>query len=52
VYKKLGLEITNLGEDIPCRSKWIHMVDEKRDEKAGDPIKLLLHESLSDKVMR
>jgi hypothetical protein len=45
-YRELGLELISLGEDHSFQPKKPPMVDEKRDDGARDPIKLLLEESL------
>ena len=42
-YRELGLELVELGENISCRPNKPKMAgEEKRDEEAGDPIKMLL----------
>jgi len=43
----LGLELVELEQDHPPRTKPTPMVEEKRDYKAQDPIKMLLKESLA-----
>jgi hypothetical protein len=45
-YKALGLELVEPLEDHPRRPRRPPMVEEKRDEGAGDPIKLFLMEVL------
>ena len=45
-YKELGLKITEPLKDGPRRTRRPHMVEEKKDEGAGDPIKLYLEEAL------
>jgi hypothetical protein len=45
-YKDLGLEVVDPLEDHHCRSRWISMAEEKRDDGAGDIFKLLLEEAL------
>ena len=45
-YKELGVEITKHLKDDPLRTRRPHMAKEKKDEGAGDPIELLLEESL------
>ena len=45
-YRELGLELVSLGEDHSHIPKGPPMAKEKRDNRAGDPIKLLLKESL------
>jgi hypothetical protein len=46
-YRELGLELVELGEEHSHQPKQPPMVEEKRDDGAGDPIKLLLEESLT-----
>ena len=45
-YKELGLELVEPLQDQPRKSRWPPMADEKKDEGAGDPIKILLEEAL------
>ena len=46
-YRELGLELVELGESTSCCPKKPQMVgEEKRDDGAGDPIKILLEEAL------
>eukprot|EP00253_Pinus_taeda_P035157 PITA_35157 len=45
-YKELGLELVEPLQDQPCKSRRPPMADEKKDEGAGDPIKILLEEAL------
>ena len=45
-YKELGLELIEPLQDQPRKSQWPPMVDEKKDEGVGDPIKILLEEAL------
>jgi len=45
-YKDLGLELVEPLQDQPCKSRWPPMADEKKDEGAGDPIKIFLKEAL------
>ena len=45
-YKELGLELVEPLQDQPLKSRWPPMTDEKNDEGAGDPIKILLEEAL------
>ena len=45
-YRELGLELVSLREDHSHRPKWPPIAEEKRDDKVGDPIKLLLEEAL------
>src|ERR1700728_4846430 len=44
-YKELGLELVEPLQDQPRKSRWPPMADEKKDEGAGDPIKILLEEA-------
>ena len=47
-YQELGLELVELGENTSHCPKQPHMVgEEKRDDGAGNPIKLLLEESIA-----
>ena len=46
-YRELGLELVQLEEDRPRRTKPPPMAEEKRDDGAGDPIKMLLEEALA-----
>jgi hypothetical protein len=46
-YRELGLELVYLGEEHSHQPKHHPMAKEKRDDGAGDPIKLLLEESLT-----
>jgi len=45
-YKELGLELVEPLQDQPHKSQQPPMVDEEKDEGAGDPIKILLKEAL------
>ena len=45
-YKELGLELVEPLQDQPHKSRRPPMADEKKDEGAGDPIKILLEEAL------
>ena len=45
-YKELGIPLTKPLKDGPRRARWPHMVEEMRDDRVGDPIKLLLEEAL------
>ena len=45
-YKELGLELVEPLQDQPRKSRRPPMADEKKDEGAGDPIKILLEEAL------
>jgi hypothetical protein len=46
-YKQLGLEPVEPLQDRPRRTRRPPMGEEKRDDGAGDPFKLLLEESLA-----
>jgi hypothetical protein len=43
-YKELGLELVKPLEDLHCRPRRPPMVEEKREEREGDHIKLFLME--------
>ena len=45
-YKELGIPLTEPLKDGPRQARRPHMAEETRDDRAGDPIKLLLEESL------
>jgi hypothetical protein len=45
-YRELGLEIVSLDENLSRTPKKPSMVEEKRDDRARDPFKLLLDESI------
>eukprot|EP00253_Pinus_taeda_P033112 PITA_33112 len=45
-YMELGLELVEPLQDQPRKSRRPPMADEKKDEGAGDPIKILLEEAL------
>ena len=45
-YKELGLELVEPLQDQPRKSRRPPMADKKKDEGAGDPIKILLEEAL------
>jgi hypothetical protein len=45
-YKGLGLDLVEPLQDQPRKRRWPPMGEEKKDEGAGDPIKLLLEEAL------
>jgi hypothetical protein len=51
-YKKLGLEPIESLQDRSHRARKQPMGDEKKYDGAGDPIKMLLEESLRDKGMK
>ena len=46
-YKELGIPLTDPLKDGPRQARRSHMMEEARDDQAGDPIKLLLEEALS-----
>ena len=45
-YKELGLKLVKPLQDQPRKSRQPPMADEKKNEGAGDPIKILLEEAL------
>ena len=45
-YKELRLNLVEALQDQPCKPRRPPMVEEKKDEGAGDPIKILLEEAL------
>jgi hypothetical protein len=45
-YKELGLELVSLEEKISCMPKRPLMVGENKDDRIGDPFKILLEEVL------
>ena len=45
-YKELGLDLVEPLQDQPRKPQRTPMGDEKKDEGAGDPIKILLEEAL------
>jgi hypothetical protein len=45
-YKELGLDLVESLQDQPRKPQRSPMGEEKKDEGAGDPIKLLLEEAL------
>jgi hypothetical protein len=45
-YKELGLDLVEPLQDQPRKPRRPPMGEEKKDEGAGDPIKLLLEEAL------
>jgi hypothetical protein len=45
-YKELGLKLIKPGENFPHQSKRPPIIDEKKDDGAGDPMELLLQEAL------
>ena len=48
-YKELGLNLVEPLQDQPRKSRQPPMGDEKKDEGAEDPIKMLLKEALEKK---
>ena len=46
-YRELGLELVQLEEGHPRQTKPPPMAEEKRDDGAGDPIKMLLEDALA-----
>jgi len=45
-YKDLRLELVKHFQEQSRKSRWPPMANEKKDEGAGDPIKILLEEAL------
>jgi hypothetical protein len=45
-YKELGLELVSLEEKRSCTPKRPLMVGENKDDRTGDPFKLLIEEAL------
>ena len=45
-YKELGLDLVEPLQDQPRKPRRTPMMEEKKDEGAGDPIKILLEEAL------
>jgi len=45
-YKELGLDLVEPLQNQPCKTWWPPMAEQKKDEGAGDPFKILLKESL------
>ena len=45
-YKELGIDLVEPLQDHPHKPRRSPMGDEKKDEGAGDPIKILLEEAL------
>lgn len=45
-YKELGLDLVERLQDQPHKPRRMLMGEEKKDEGAGDPIKILLEEAL------
>ena len=48
-YKELGLDLVEPLQDQPRKPRRSPMGDEKKDEGAGDPIKILLEEALENR---
>jgi hypothetical protein len=46
-YRDLGLELVSLRDDYSHQPKRPPMVEEKRDDRVGDPFKTLLEEALA-----
>jgi hypothetical protein len=46
-YRELGLKLVSLEENLSHQPKWPPMVEEKRDARVEDPIKLFLMEALA-----
>jgi hypothetical protein len=46
-YRELGLELVSLEDNRSRPPKQPPMVEEKRDDRARDPINLLLEEALT-----
>ena len=46
-YKELGIPLTEPLKDGPHQARRPHMAEETRDDRVGDPIKLLLEEALT-----
>ena len=46
-YKELGLDLVEPLQDQPRKTRRPPMVEGKKDEGAGDPIKILLEEALN-----
>ncbi|MCY6524878.1 hypothetical protein, partial [Actinobacillus pleuropneumoniae] len=45
-YKELGIELVEHLQEQPHKSRQTPIADEKKDEGAGDPIKILIEEAL------
>ena len=48
-YKELGLYLVEPLQDQPRKPRQMPMGEKKKDEGAGDPIKILLEEALEKK---
>jgi hypothetical protein len=46
-YRKLGLELVSLEDNLSCTPKKPSMVEEKKNDGADDPINLLLEQALT-----
>jgi hypothetical protein len=46
-YMELGLELIELGEEHPRQSKKPPIAGKMKDDEVGDPIKLLLEETVA-----
>jgi hypothetical protein len=46
-YRELGLELVSLEDNHYFQPKQPPMVEEKRDDRARDPLKTLLEEALT-----
>jgi hypothetical protein len=46
-YSKLGLELVSLEENLSCTPKKPSMAEEKKNDGADDPIKMLLEQDLT-----
>ena len=49
-YKELGLDLVEPLQDQPHKPRRPPMAEEKKDEGAGDPIKIFLEEALEKKT--
>jgi hypothetical protein len=47
MYRELGLKLVSIEENHSFHPKKPPMVEEKRDARAGDPIKMFLEKSLT-----
>ena len=45
-YKELRIDLVETLQDQPHKPLWPPMAEEKKDEEAGDPIKIFLEHSL------
>jgi hypothetical protein len=46
-YRKLGLELVSLEENLSCTPKKPSMLEEKKNDGADDPISMLLEQALT-----